>query len=102
MKWIFLAAVLASMPASAQSIYKCRDAKGGAVYQSDPCPNSAQQPVVVGIGTSSRGVGAAIPAVTATCRSARNQRDNYYRNTGSNRTFDRASAWDSYVRNACT
>lgn len=43
MKWIFLAAVLASVPASAQSIYKCRDAKGGAVYQSEPCPEAEKR-----------------------------------------------------------
>lgn len=43
MKWIFLVAVLAVAPASAQSIYKCRDAKGGAVYQSDPCPEAEKR-----------------------------------------------------------
>lgn len=37
MKRMFLFALAVAMPASAQSIYKCRDAKGGAVYQSDPC-----------------------------------------------------------------
>lgn len=37
MKWIFVFALAVAMPASAQSIYKCRDAKGGAVYQSHPC-----------------------------------------------------------------
>ncbi len=43
MKWIFLAAMLASVPASAQSIYKCRDAKGAAVYQSQPCPEAEKR-----------------------------------------------------------
>jgi hypothetical protein len=43
MKWIFLAAVLAVAPASAQSIYKCRDAKGGAVYQSQPCSEAEKR-----------------------------------------------------------
>lgn len=32
-----------SVPASAQSIYKCRDAKGGAVYQSEPCPEAEKR-----------------------------------------------------------
>lgn len=43
MKWIFLFALAVAMPASAQSIYKCRDAKGGAVYQSDPCPEAEKR-----------------------------------------------------------
>jgi hypothetical protein len=43
MKWILLAVVMAAMPASAQSIYKCRDAKGGAVYQSNPCPEAEKR-----------------------------------------------------------
>lgn len=29
--------LLAAMPAAAQTIYKCADAKGGTVYQSHPC-----------------------------------------------------------------
>ena len=43
MKWIFLAAMLAAVPPSAQSIYKCRDTKGGAVYQSQPCPQAEKR-----------------------------------------------------------
>jgi hypothetical protein len=43
MKWIFLFALAVVMPASAQSIYKCRDAKGGAVYQSNPCPEAEKR-----------------------------------------------------------
>lgn len=43
MRWILLVAVVAVAPASAQSIYKCRDAKGGAVYQSDPCPEAEKR-----------------------------------------------------------
>ncbi len=43
MKWIFLFAVAVAMHASAQSIYKCRDAKGGAVYQSQPCPDAEKR-----------------------------------------------------------
>jgi hypothetical protein len=42
-KWIFLIAVLPVASASAQSIYKCRDAKGGAVYQSEPCPQAEKR-----------------------------------------------------------
>ena len=43
MKWIFVFALAVAMPASAQSIYKCRDAKGGAVYQSDPCAEAEKR-----------------------------------------------------------
>lgn len=43
MKWILLLAMLAVAPASAQSVYKCRDAKGGAVYQSHPCPEAEKR-----------------------------------------------------------
>jgi hypothetical protein len=43
MRWILLVALLGVAPASAQSIYKCRDAKGGAVYQSDPCPEAEKR-----------------------------------------------------------
>lgn len=43
MKWIFLVAMLASLPVTAQSVYKCRDAKGGAVYQSQPCPEAEKR-----------------------------------------------------------
>ena len=43
MKWIFVFALAVAMPASAQSIYKCRDAKGGAVYQSHPCPEAEKR-----------------------------------------------------------
>jgi hypothetical protein len=43
MKWTFLFALAVAMPASAQSIYKCRDAKGRAVYQSDPCPEAEKR-----------------------------------------------------------
>lgn len=32
-----------SVPAAGQSIYKCRDAKGGPVYQSDPCPEAEKR-----------------------------------------------------------
>ncbi|TAA20545.1 DUF4124 domain-containing protein [Pseudoxanthomonas winnipegensis] len=40
MKWILgLACLLLAATASAQSIYKCRDANGGFAYQSDPCAN---------------------------------------------------------------
>ncbi|MCR6627804.1 MAG: DUF4124 domain-containing protein [Pseudoxanthomonas sp.] len=124
--------------ASAQSIYKCRDAKGGAVYQSDPCPeaekrwdtqprdytwddyykrqaaeasiardrrivrqrNAAQQPVAVGIGAS-RPSGAAIPAVTTSCQSARQQRDRMNEVQGINRTYAGSRVWDQAVWDAC-
>ena len=41
MKWI-LGLLLAGLAASsgAQSVYKCRDAKGQPVYQSEPCPEA--------------------------------------------------------------
>lgn len=44
MKWI-LGFMLCGLAASAsgQSIYKCRDAKGQAVYQSDPCPEAEKR-----------------------------------------------------------
>lgn len=44
MKWI-LAVLLAGVAASAgaQSIYKCRDAKGQPVYQSEPCPEAEKR-----------------------------------------------------------
>ena len=44
MKWI-LAVLLAGLAASAgaQSIYKCRDAKGQPVYQSEPCPEAEKR-----------------------------------------------------------
>lgn len=42
MKWMLLLAAVA-VPATAQSIYKCRDAKGGAVYQSTPCPEAEKR-----------------------------------------------------------
>lgn len=44
MKWI-LVMLLAGYAASAgaQSIYKCRDAKGQPVYQSDPCPDAEKR-----------------------------------------------------------
>ncbi len=32
-----------AMPASAQSVYKCKDAKLGTVYQSTPCPDGHEQ-----------------------------------------------------------
>lgn len=44
MKWIFgmlLAGVAVS--AGAQSVYKCRDAKGQPVYQSEPCPGAEKR-----------------------------------------------------------
>lgn len=34
---LFFVLLAVSGPTWAQSIYKCRDAKGGVVYQSDPC-----------------------------------------------------------------
>ena len=43
MKWIFVLVWAVVLPASAQSIYKCRDAKGGAVYQSEPCPGAEKR-----------------------------------------------------------
>lgn len=44
MKWIF-SVILCGLAAtsSAQSIYKCRDAKGQPVYQSDPCPQAEKR-----------------------------------------------------------
>jgi hypothetical protein len=32
-----------ALPASAQSVYKCKDAKLGTVYQSTPCPDGNEQ-----------------------------------------------------------
>lgn len=32
-----------AVTASAQSVYKCRDAKGNPVYQSDPCPEAEKR-----------------------------------------------------------
>jgi hypothetical protein len=44
MKWMFaVLCLLAAATASGQSIYKCRDAKGGLVYQSDPCPGAEKR-----------------------------------------------------------
>lgn len=44
MKWTFgVLCLLAAATASGQSIYKCRDAKGGLVYQSDPCVNAEKR-----------------------------------------------------------
>jgi len=44
MKWI-LGLLLAGLAASsgAQSVYKCRDAKGQPVYQSEPCPEAEKR-----------------------------------------------------------
>lgn len=44
MKWI-LGMLLAGLAASsgAQSVYKCRDAKGQPVYQSEPCPEAEKR-----------------------------------------------------------
>ena len=44
MKWIF-GLLLAWLAASsgAQSVYKCRDAKGQPVYQSEPCPEAEKR-----------------------------------------------------------
>ena len=44
MKWI-LGMLLAGLAASsgAQSVYKCRDAKGAPVYQSEPCANAEKR-----------------------------------------------------------
>ncbi len=44
MKWIF-GLLLAGLAASswAQSVYKCRDAKGQPVYQSEPCPEAEKR-----------------------------------------------------------
>lgn len=44
MKWIF-GVLLAGLAASsgAQSVYKCRDAKGQPVYQSEPCPEAEKR-----------------------------------------------------------
>ena len=44
MKWIF-GLLLAGLTASsgAQSVYKCRDAKGAPVYQSAPCANAEKR-----------------------------------------------------------
>ncbi len=39
---VALFAVLA-LPASAQAVYKCRDAKLGTVYQSIPCPDGPEE-----------------------------------------------------------
>ena len=40
MKWMFgVLCLLAAATASGQTIFKCRDAKLGTVYQSDPCPS---------------------------------------------------------------
>ena len=38
---VLLVAIAA--PAAAQSVFKCRDAKGNAVYQSEPCPNAEKR-----------------------------------------------------------
>ena len=43
MKWIFMLLVAVSADAGAQSVYKCRDAKGNPVYQSDPCPDAEKR-----------------------------------------------------------
>lgn len=43
MKWIFVGLLVFAGTAHAQSVYKCRDAKGGLVYQSDPCPNAEKR-----------------------------------------------------------
>lgn len=44
MKWIFgLTLFLAAASAWGQSVYKCRDANGGLVYQSDPCANAEKR-----------------------------------------------------------
>lgn len=44
MKWIF-GMLLAGLAVSsgAQSVYKCRDAKGAPVYQSEPCANAEKR-----------------------------------------------------------
>lgn len=44
MKWIFAVLLAAlSVNAVAQSVYKCRDAKGQPVYQSEPCPDAEKR-----------------------------------------------------------
>lgn len=44
MKWIFAAVcLLVASTASGQSVYKCRDARGGLAYQSDPCPSAEKR-----------------------------------------------------------
>lgn len=46
MQRILLAiALLAAVPASAQVVFKCRDAKGSPVYQSQPCPSGQHEKV---------------------------------------------------------
>lgn len=44
MKWIFgLLLVGLTASSGAQSVYKCRDAKGQPVYQSEPCPEAEKR-----------------------------------------------------------
>ncbi|MEL1264404.1 DUF4124 domain-containing protein [Pseudoxanthomonas putridarboris] len=44
MKWTFLVVFCGlAATASAQSVYKCRDAKGNPVYQSNPCPEAEKR-----------------------------------------------------------
>lgn len=40
---VIAALSLLSCTASAQSVYKCRDAKGSPVYQSEPCSNAEKR-----------------------------------------------------------
>ena len=40
---LFAILLAVSGHAAAQSVYKCRDAKGGAVYQSHPCPEAEKR-----------------------------------------------------------
>ena len=39
LSFIFCLLTILAVPVSAQTIFKCRDAKLGTVYQSDPCPS---------------------------------------------------------------
>jgi len=39
----FLLVAVLAVPASAQAVYKCRDARGGPVFQSHPCDGAASE-----------------------------------------------------------
>ncbi|MCS3747983.1 hypothetical protein FHY18_003611 [Xanthomonas arboricola] len=56
-----IAMYMLTLPAAAQSAYKCSDAKLGTVYQSTPCADGAEQ---------KRWTKQAVPAPTATAAQA--------------------------------
>ena len=118
------------VPAFAQSVYKCRDAKGSLVYQSEPCAKpekywdytdadrgdeaTAQRKLraierdlqdqrrAERRARPSRPAAAQIPVHASDCELAKERRRRALDRMGVNRSYEASRRWDEMVRKVCT